>query len=298
MRQHVRSGQFGRVSAFSQFIRRSDARPKTCRPEFREWPIDFGNGGSIALYRYDGEDVVILAVRHRRRRGTEVDRRQEAAMDIGFRRLIELGRHEGLDRRNRIGQAALRRHRRAQTRRRGVRVAGLLGKFDAARERRRPEASSYAPRLRPRPPVSAARPKRTGPRRTERRRKARRPCLAGWLVPRAAMMDDQRGPGKQPIMRRVAENEEILGKISRICRSTRVEQGPSAGHGGNHLPKQTSRTHAGHAAEADIERGVACRQIVCQRRRRRPVRGRQRPLAADLGICSSSRLGTRWHVAP
>ena len=52
-------------------------------------------------------------------------------MDIGFRRLIELGRHEGLDRRDRVGQAALRRHRRAPAPRREVRAAGLLGKFDA-----------------------------------------------------------------------------------------------------------------------------------------------------------------------
>ena len=33
-------------------------------PEFREWLIDFGDSGYIALYRYDGETAVILAVRH------------------------------------------------------------------------------------------------------------------------------------------------------------------------------------------------------------------------------------------
>ena len=33
-------------------------------PEFREWPIDFGSAGYLALYRYDGGDVVIVAVRH------------------------------------------------------------------------------------------------------------------------------------------------------------------------------------------------------------------------------------------
>jgi plasmid stabilization system protein ParE len=33
-------------------------------PEFREWIIEFGQGAYIALYRYDGTEVVILAVRH------------------------------------------------------------------------------------------------------------------------------------------------------------------------------------------------------------------------------------------
>jgi len=33
-------------------------------PEFREWVIDFGQGAYIALYRYDGKEIVILAVRH------------------------------------------------------------------------------------------------------------------------------------------------------------------------------------------------------------------------------------------
>ena len=33
-------------------------------PEYREWPIDFGDGGYIALYHYDGQTAVMLAVRH------------------------------------------------------------------------------------------------------------------------------------------------------------------------------------------------------------------------------------------
>jgi len=33
-------------------------------PEFREWVIEFGHGAYVALYRYDGKQVVILAVRH------------------------------------------------------------------------------------------------------------------------------------------------------------------------------------------------------------------------------------------
>jgi plasmid stabilization system protein ParE len=38
-------------------------------PEFREWIIEFGNSACIALFRYDGKQVVILAVRHGREAG-------------------------------------------------------------------------------------------------------------------------------------------------------------------------------------------------------------------------------------
>jgi len=38
-------------------------------PEYREWLIDFGDRGYVALYRYDGQTVVILAVRHQREAG-------------------------------------------------------------------------------------------------------------------------------------------------------------------------------------------------------------------------------------
>lgn len=38
-------------------------------PEYREWLIDFGNSGYIALYRIDGDDATILAVRHQREVG-------------------------------------------------------------------------------------------------------------------------------------------------------------------------------------------------------------------------------------
>jgi len=54
-------------------IRRSVAilgtHPEIGRPveempaEFREWFIPFGDGGYVLLYRYDGEMVVVLAVR-------------------------------------------------------------------------------------------------------------------------------------------------------------------------------------------------------------------------------------------
>lgn len=36
---------------------------------YREWPIDFGNVGYLALYRVDGEVVALLAVRHQREEG-------------------------------------------------------------------------------------------------------------------------------------------------------------------------------------------------------------------------------------
>lgn len=35
-------------------------------PAFREWPIDFGSSGYVALYRFDGEAAIILAVRHQK----------------------------------------------------------------------------------------------------------------------------------------------------------------------------------------------------------------------------------------
>jgi plasmid stabilization system protein ParE len=38
-------------------------------PEFREWVIEFGQGDYVALYRYDGRQIVILAVRHGREAG-------------------------------------------------------------------------------------------------------------------------------------------------------------------------------------------------------------------------------------
>ena len=38
-------------------------------PEYREWPIDFGESGYLALYRYEGDLVTVLAVRHQREAG-------------------------------------------------------------------------------------------------------------------------------------------------------------------------------------------------------------------------------------
>lgn len=38
-------------------------------PQYREWLIDFGDSGYLALYHYDGQTAVILAVRHQREAG-------------------------------------------------------------------------------------------------------------------------------------------------------------------------------------------------------------------------------------
>lgn len=36
---------------------------------FRDWPLDFGDSGYVVRYRYDGELVTILAVRHQKEAG-------------------------------------------------------------------------------------------------------------------------------------------------------------------------------------------------------------------------------------
>jgi len=38
-------------------------------PEYREWVIAFGDSGYIALYRYEGETALIVAVRHQKEVG-------------------------------------------------------------------------------------------------------------------------------------------------------------------------------------------------------------------------------------
>ncbi len=63
------------VKAIRQGVRLLAKYPETGRPveelqtEFREWVIEFGSGAYVALYRYDGKEVVILAVRHGREAG-------------------------------------------------------------------------------------------------------------------------------------------------------------------------------------------------------------------------------------
>jgi plasmid stabilization system protein ParE len=63
------------VKAIRQGVRLLATHPEAGRPademppEFREWLIDFGSGGYISLYHYDGIQIVILAVRHTREAG-------------------------------------------------------------------------------------------------------------------------------------------------------------------------------------------------------------------------------------
>ena len=38
-------------------------------PDYREWPIEFGDSGYVVLYRYHMQTAVILAVRHQREAG-------------------------------------------------------------------------------------------------------------------------------------------------------------------------------------------------------------------------------------
>jgi plasmid stabilization system protein ParE len=60
------------VKAIRQGVKLLGKFPEMGRPveelptEFREWVIEFGSGAYVALYRYDGKEVVILAIRHGR----------------------------------------------------------------------------------------------------------------------------------------------------------------------------------------------------------------------------------------
>jgi hypothetical protein len=42
-------------------------------PAYRSWPIAFGTGGYLALYRIDRQNQVILAVRHFREQSFRTD---------------------------------------------------------------------------------------------------------------------------------------------------------------------------------------------------------------------------------
>ena len=63
------------IKAIRQGIKALRKHPEIGRPveemppEFREWVIPFGHGAYIALYHYDGKQIVILAVRHGREAG-------------------------------------------------------------------------------------------------------------------------------------------------------------------------------------------------------------------------------------
>ncbi len=63
------------ATAIREGVKLLGRHPEAGRPiddmpaEFREWPIEFGSGGYVALYRFDGGEVIILAVRHGREAG-------------------------------------------------------------------------------------------------------------------------------------------------------------------------------------------------------------------------------------
>ena len=56
------------VRAIRQGVRILEAHPQVGRPieppDLREWPIGFGDSGYVVLYRFDGDAVVLLAIRH------------------------------------------------------------------------------------------------------------------------------------------------------------------------------------------------------------------------------------------
>jgi plasmid stabilization system protein ParE len=63
------------VRAIRQGVKLLGKHPRMGRPvdelppEFREWAIEFGSGAYVAMYHYDGKEVVILAIRHGREAG-------------------------------------------------------------------------------------------------------------------------------------------------------------------------------------------------------------------------------------
>jgi len=63
------------VKAIRLGVKALAKHPESGRPveelptEFREWVIEFGHGAYVALYHYDGKQIVMLAVRHGREAG-------------------------------------------------------------------------------------------------------------------------------------------------------------------------------------------------------------------------------------
>jgi plasmid stabilization system protein ParE len=63
------------VKAIRQGVKMLGKHPEVGRPveemplDFREWVIEFGHGAYIALYHFDGKEIIILAVRHGREAG-------------------------------------------------------------------------------------------------------------------------------------------------------------------------------------------------------------------------------------
>jgi plasmid stabilization system protein ParE len=63
------------IKAIRQGVKALGKNPEIGRPveemppEFREWIVEFGQGAYVALYHYDGKQIVILAIRHGREAG-------------------------------------------------------------------------------------------------------------------------------------------------------------------------------------------------------------------------------------
>lgn len=63
------------AEAIMKQVRVLGSQPQIGRPvedmpdEFREWLIDFGDSGYVARYRFDGDGVTILALRHQKELG-------------------------------------------------------------------------------------------------------------------------------------------------------------------------------------------------------------------------------------
>ena len=63
------------VGAIRSQVRILETQPELGRawsdtdPEYRTWPIHFGDSGYVVLYRFDGRQVSILGVRHQREVG-------------------------------------------------------------------------------------------------------------------------------------------------------------------------------------------------------------------------------------
>lgn len=66
------------VGAIRSQVRILEAQPGIGRalaetdPEYRTWPIDFGESGYVVLYRFDSRQVSILALRQQREAGFEI----------------------------------------------------------------------------------------------------------------------------------------------------------------------------------------------------------------------------------
>ncbi|HVZ85027.1 MAG TPA: type II toxin-antitoxin system RelE/ParE family toxin [Terracidiphilus sp.] len=63
------------IQTIRQGVRALENHPESGRlvpelaAEFREWVIEFGQSAYLALYHFDGKEVIILAVRHGREAG-------------------------------------------------------------------------------------------------------------------------------------------------------------------------------------------------------------------------------------